>query len=96
MPAIPIAPFAWSALRIGAMAAVAVYASRRVSQPKDPRHESVLDDLPEGVSGHSHRAEAERGVHGAGRMRRTFRMPGGPALEVEAAGLGRIRLRRVD
>ena len=96
MPAIAIAPLAWSALRIGAMAAVAIYASRRASQPKDPRHETVLDDLPNGVTGHSHRAEAERGVHGAGRMRRVLKVPGGPALEVDAAGLGRIRFRRVD
>lgn len=96
MPGIAIAPFAWSAIRIGAMAAVAVYASRRASQPKDARHETVLDDLPEGVSGHSHRAEAERAVHGSGRMRRVLRVPGGPKLEVEAAGLGRIRFRRVE
>lgn len=78
------------------MAAIAIYASRRASHPKDPRHETVLDDLPDGVTSHAHRAEAERGVHGAGRMRRVLKVPGGPALEVDAAGLGRIRFRRVD
>jgi hypothetical protein len=81
-------------LRIAVVAAAAVYASRRVSEPKDPAHERVLDDLPEGVSGHSHRAEAERAVHGAARFRRVVKLKGG-ALEVEASGLGRLRLRRV-
>ena len=57
-------------------------------------HEEVLDGLPDGVSGHSHRAEAERGLHGAARFRRVLRIRGA-ALEVEAAGLGRVRLRRV-
>ena len=94
MPVFALTPLAWTALRLGAMAAVAVYASRRASDPKDGGHERVLDDLPEGVSGHSHSAEAERGVHGAARFRRVFRLPA-RAIEVEASGLGRVRLRRV-
>ncbi len=91
-----LAPFAWTALRLGTVAAVALIASRRASQPKDVEHQAVLDGLPEGVDGHAHRAEAERGLHGHGRMRRTLRLrPGGPAIEIDAAALGRVRLRRV-
>lgn len=78
-----------------ALAAVTVYASKRSSHPKDALHEQVLDDLPEGFAGHAHRAEAERAVHASGRFRRTLRLgPRGKGLEIEAAGLGRLRMRR--
>lgn len=91
-----LAPLAWTALRFGAVAAVAIVASRAASQPKDAEHQAVLDGLPEGMGGHAHRAEDERGVHGHGRLRRVLRLkPGGPALEIDAAALGRVRLRRV-
>lgn len=91
-----LAPIAWTALRFGAVAAVAIVASRAASQPKDAEHQAVLDDLPEGMGGHAHQAEDERGLHGRGRLRRVLRLkPGGPALEIDAAALGRVRLRRV-
>jgi hypothetical protein len=97
MPApLALSPLAWTALRIGAVAALAYYAARAKSEPKDVLRETVLDDLPEGVSAAPHRAEAEQGVHGAGRLKRTFRIgPNGPGVEVDAALLGRLRLRRV-
>lgn len=98
MPApIAIPPLAWTALRLGAMAAVAFYATRqRVSQPKDAEHEHVLDTLHEGVSAAPHAAEAERALHGSGRIRRVIRLgPGGPGIEIDAAALGRFRIRRV-
>ena len=89
-----LSPLTWRLLRIGAVAAVAVYASRK-GAPKNAGHEQVLDDLPEGLATHTHRAEAERGMHAAGRFRRVLRLgPQGPAMEIEAAGLGRVRLRR--
>lgn len=94
MPVFALTPLAWTALRVGAVAAVALYASRHASEPKDASRESVLDGLPEGVSGHSHNAEAERSVHGAARFRRVFRLPR-QAFEVDASGLARVRLRRV-
>ncbi len=99
MPApITLAPYAWTALRLGAMAAVTLYAARhRASQPKDPMQAHILDGLPEGVSATPHRAEAESGLNGEGRFRRTLRFgPNGPAVEIDAAALGRLRLRRVD
>jgi len=97
MPApLALGPLTWTALRIGAVAAVALYAARGRSHPKDPAAEGVLDDLPEGVAARPHRAEDESGVHGSGRIRRTFRLrPNGPGLEIDAAALGRLRFRRV-
>ena len=74
-----LSPLTWRLLRIGAVAAVAVYASRN-GAPKNAGHEQVLDDLPEGLATHT---------------RRVLRLgPQGPAVEIEAAGLGRVRLRR--
>lgn len=94
MPPILLSPFVWRAAQIGALAAMALYASRqRGSEPKDIEHEQVLDDLPEGLAVNGHRAEAERAVHAAGRVRRVLRIRGA-GLEIEAAGLGRLRMRR--
>jgi hypothetical protein len=98
MPApLALSPLAWTAIRVGALAAVALYASRnRTPEPKHAEQEMVLDGLDEGVAARPHRAEAERAVHGAGRFRRVLRLgPSGPALEIDAAALGRLRLRRV-
>ena len=95
MPAILVSPFAWRAFQLGLLAAMAVYASRQRGEPKDAEHEHVLDGLPEGLAVKSHRAEAERAVHAAGRFRRVLRFgPRGAGLEIEAAGLGRLRMRR--
>ena len=98
MPApIALTPLAWTALRFGAMAAVALYASRAAgARESRADHAQVLDDLPEGLAAHPQRSEEEKAVHGHGRLRRTFRLrPNGPGLEVDAAGLGRVRFRRV-
>jgi len=96
MPA-PLTPLAWTAIRLGTVALVAAYAARRrASQPKDAEHEWVLDRMPEGVEVHSHRAESETAVHGAGRLRRVIRFGiAGPGLEIDGALLGRLRFRRV-
>lgn len=90
-------PLAWAALRLGAIAAVAVYASRRdLSRPKDAEHEHLLDRLPEGFEAGPHRAEAERAIHGHGRFRRVVRLGSdGPGVEIDAAALLRLRVRRV-
>ncbi len=96
MPAPIIAPIAWTALRFGAVAAVALYVGRSRSQPKHAEHEHVLDDLPDGVAAGPHRAEAERAMHGQGRFRRTIRLgAAGPGVEIDMAALGRLRFRRV-
>lgn len=96
MPA-PIAPLAWTAIRIGAMAAIALMAARsRAAQPRDPGPEDVLDDLAEGLRATPQRAQDENALLGEGRFRRVIRLgPTGPGLEIDAAALGRLRLRRV-
>jgi aminopeptidase N len=90
-------PIAWVALRLGAIAAVAVYASRRsLSRPKDAEQEFVLDRVPEGLEAAPHRAEAERAFHGQGRFRRVVRLGShGPGVEIDMAALARLRVRRV-
>ncbi len=99
MPApIALSPLAWMAVRYGTVAALALIAARnRASHPKDPAQETMLDELPEGLRAKPHRAEGESGLHGDGRVRRVFRLrPGGPGIELEAAGLARLRMRRVE
>ncbi len=97
MPApLALPPLAWAALRLGAVAAVAIYAARsRASQPKIAEHENVLDTMGEGFEAAPHRAEAERAVHAHGRFRRVVRLgPTGPGIEIDASGLARLRIRR--
>ena len=99
MPApLALSPLAWTAIRIGAVAAVGFYAAHRrgSSQPKDVHQEHVLDELGEGLETRSHTAEAERAMHGHGRLKRTIRLGrDGPGVEIDAAALGRLRIRRV-
>lgn len=91
--ALPIAPIALVALRYGAVALTA-YAVARAASPgaHDQRAEDAMDDLPEGlvVNQEPHR------IHAGGRFRRTIRIGStGPGIEIDAAGLGRVRWRRV-
>ena len=93
---VALAPLAMTALRVGALAAVTYYAVRARSLPKDAESEHALDRLPERIQAGPHRAEAERGMHGQGRFRRVLRLkPDGPGIEIDAAGLARLRIRRV-
>jgi hypothetical protein len=97
MPApLAFAPLAWTALRLGAVAAVAIYAARNGGPLKHAHNEAALDGLPEGLRAEPHKTDEEHGVHGSGRFRRVFRLGStGPGLEIDAAALGRLRLRRV-
>lgn len=98
MPApLAFSPLAWTAIRLGAVAAVALYAARKgEGQPKDAARERVLDEVPEGVTATPHRGEDEGAVHGSGRYRRVVRLgPNGPGVEIDATAFGRLRLRRL-
>ena len=87
MPA-PIVPIAWTALRLGAVAALALYAARGRSQPKQAEHERVLDALPEGLGaasaprrGRERAARRRAASAGCSGLRRA-----GPGIEIDAAG----------
>ena len=97
MPA-PLIPVVWTVTKVGALAAVAIYANkRRLSQPKEVYREAVLNGVPEGLDVQSHRAEGETAASATGRWRRVIRFrKGGPGLEVDATWLGRIRFRKTD
>lgn len=98
LPAViaPLAPIATRLALMGAAyAAGALIASRsRGPERVDMATEDQLDRLHEGVEVRvdrpNGRADAEA------RLTRTLRVgPGGPGVEVELAGIGRLRLRRV-
>ena len=78
------------------MREVKVLSIQRIGAADRERIEAALDGLPEGLRAEPHRSEAEHGLHGSGRFRRVFRLgPTGPGVEIDAAALGRLRLRRV-
>ncbi len=103
MPApIALAPFAWKAAQIGAVAAVTWYVSRRgrTATEADPLREvwreQVLNDVAEGLEADVARTEGAARADAAGRLKRVFRVGStGPGLEVDATILTRLRLRRV-
>ncbi|MEO0913184.1 MAG: hypothetical protein AAFY59_09375 [Pseudomonadota bacterium] len=95
--AAPLAPIAWTALRLGAVAAATYYVSRRTSaKPKDVWRETALDEVQDGLEVTTDRSGPEANAHSAARFRRVVRIGSGPGLEVDFAALGRVRFRRVD
>jgi len=89
---LPLAPIAGFALRYGAVA-VATYAlARRVETGHyDQRTEDAMADTPEGVT----LSRDGQDVRSTGKFRRTIRLgANGPAFEVEATTLSRLRIRR--
>lgn len=95
MPA-PLTPIAIKAAQLGAVAAVTWWAARRQrpAGPRDVWRERVIDDLEEGLETDFERREGEARAGAAGRWVRTFRV-GRAGVEVDVAGLSRVRLRRV-
>lgn len=92
--ALPLAPIAATVLSYGAVAVAGyVLASRVVPGARDQRAEDALDDLPEGVTVHRPREGGQ--ANATGRIIRVIRLGrNGPGLKVDAAVMGRIRLRR--
>ncbi|MEO0999495.1 MAG: hypothetical protein AAFW69_02645 [Pseudomonadota bacterium] len=99
MPApIALAPLALTALRVGAVAAAGLAAWRLTSRPGLPedRRETALDTVEEGLEMTRAAQTGEGRTDAAARVRRVIRLgPGGPGVEIDAAALARIRLRRV-
>ena len=95
--AAPLAPIAYTALRVGAVAAVTWYIrSRNRPAPKHVWREAAMDDVADGVEVTTQKGEGERNAHGAARFRRTIRLGTGPGIEIDATAMGRIRFRRTD
>jgi hypothetical protein len=98
---IAIAPIAWKAAQLGAVAALTYYATRRqrAPGPRDVWRESALDDLDIGLETEFSRETGEARearAAAAGKWRRGWRIGAeGPGVEMEIAGLARIRLRRI-
>lgn len=98
MPApIALPPLALFALRAAAVGAVIAFAARRRSgEPRELHREAALNDAPEGLELETERKPGEARLDAAGRFRRVIRLGrAGPGVEIDAAGLGRIRLRSV-
>ncbi|MEO0361864.1 MAG: hypothetical protein AAF322_12175 [Pseudomonadota bacterium] len=98
MPAPALAPIAWKAAQIGAVAAVTWYAARRqrAPGPREIWRERALDETPEGLETDFERKPDEARAAAAARLKRTFRFGvGGPGLEIDFAALARLRARRV-
>ncbi|PQO22516.1 hypothetical protein C2I36_12515 [Rhodobacteraceae bacterium WD3A24] len=92
--AFPLAPVAGIALRYGVVALAAYGVARRVGPARvDQRVEDAFDEVPEGIG--ASRAPDRGQVNAAGRMRRVIRLGrNGPGVEIDLAGLGRLRMRR--
>lgn len=91
--AIPLAPIAGVALRYGAVALAAYAATRTIPQlRRDQPTEDALDQVEEGIET---RRDPEQ-MNATARFRRVVRLgKTGPAVEIDATALTRIRLRRL-
>lgn len=102
MPApIALAPFAWKAAQLGAVAAISYYAARRQRGhqqpgPRDVWRETALNDMDEGLeTDASHGADGGR-LSVAGKFKRGIRLGAdGPGIEVEFATLTRFKFRKI-
>jgi len=90
---LPLAPITVFALRYGTVALASFAVARSIERGRrDQRAEDSLDDVPEGLTA---RREPEQ-MNATGRLKRVIRLgTGGPALEIDASALGRVRFRRV-
>lgn len=91
--AAPLAPIAAVALRYGAVALATYAATRAIPKlRRDQETEDTLDKVEEGIET---RRDAEQ-VNATARFRRVVRLGrNGPAVEIDAIALSRIRMRRV-
>ena len=93
-----LAPVAWKIAQLGAVAAVAWYASRkrRAEGPREVWREHVLDDVDEGLETDFSRAREESRLGAAVRFKRGIRLgASGPGVEIDFSGLTRLKLRRL-
>jgi hypothetical protein len=90
---LPRAPIAGLAIRYGTVALVAYGVRKALRKGRtDQRAEDALDDMDEGVA--VHRPADRSQTNAAARFRRVIRW-GDTAIEIDAAALGRFRVRKV-
>jgi hypothetical protein len=91
---LPLLPIAGVALRVGLPALVGYIAARALRPGRtDQRAEDVLDGMDEGLA--VHRPPDRGQTNAAARFRRVLRWRG-KGVEIDAALLGRFRVRNVD
>ena len=93
--ALPLAPIAITVVRYGALAAVAYAAARKIEVSQtDIDTEDALDKVDEGLS--LHRCKDAPQANGSARWRRVVRFgEHGPAFEIDATLLSRIKIKKV-
>jgi len=96
---VALAPLVGIAVKYGTVALAGYALARQVGVGRtDQRAHDALDDLPEGATLHipRDRQDSEHSLTGTGRLRRVFRVAGARAgWELDAAVIGRLRLRRM-
>lgn len=92
---LPLAPVAAVAAKYGAVALAGYMLARRVRRGHlDQQAEDALDGVPEGMT--ALRPGDRDQANATARFRRVIRLGfDGPGIEIDAAALGRIRVRRV-
>lgn len=99
MPApIALAPLAWKAAQLGAVAALGYYAARRqrAPGPRDLWRETALNEVEEGVETEASRNEGDARLAVAAKLKRGVRIGAdGPGLEVEFTSITRLRFRKI-
>ena len=94
--ALPLAPVAVAAVKYGTVAMVAYQVARRVERGRtDQAGEDALDRVPEGVTVHRPGDRPNQG-NSTVRWRRVVRLDStGPGVEIDVAGMARVKFRRV-
>ena len=94
--ALPLAPIAVTALRIGTVAVVAYYVARRNRGLPTVNEEAAHDDIAEGLSVRHHKAQDGAQANADARINRSIRLgPNGPGVEIDLTALGRFRIKRI-
>ena len=94
--ALPLAPLAVAALKYGSVAATVYGLTKTIHIGRtDQQSEDALDRVSEGVSAHRPKDRAGQG-NATARFRRIVRIgPRGPGVEIDIAGLARMKVRKV-
>ncbi len=94
--ALPLAPIAITAVRYGAVLAVAYYVANRSKGLPKVSEEAAHEEVEEGVSVRHHRSAEGAQANADARFKRTVRLgENGPGFELDLSALGRVRFKRI-